>query len=327
MRHYDPHLMKPLWCAALLCAMLTVFPGTTALAETPRRSVVLTFDDLPLVPPADLAATQRVTEALLCVLREHRAPAAGFVNEEKVQIPGEIDERIALLEHWLDAGAVLGNHTYSHSNLRETPLAAYEDDVIHGEVITRRLLAGRGISPLYFRYPYTNTGPTKEVKESFEAFLLSRGYTNAPFTVEHADYIYNLLWLDARARGDAEGALRVRQAYLEHLDRAFAFFEELARDSFGREIPQILLIHANEINADCLDEMLERLEARGYAFVSLEDALLDPAYGTPDEYVGRNGPSWLHRWRVSLGLPSRLRDEPDPPDWALQAYQGLLRQP
>ena len=52
-------------------------------------------------------------------------------------------------------------------------------------------------------------------------------------------------------------------------------------------------------------------------------ALRDPAYSTPDEYVGRNGPSWLHRWRVGLGLPSRLRDEPDLPDWALQAYQDL----
>lgn len=315
--------MKPLHRAVVAIILLAIFPGTAALAETPRRTVVLTFDDLPLVPPADLAATQRVTDALLCVLTKHQAPSAGFVNEDKVHVPGEVDERIALLERWLDAGAVLGNHTYSHSNLRDVPLAAYEDDVVRGEVITRRLLAGRGISTLYFRYPYTNTGPTKEVKESFEAFLRSRGYANAPFTVEHADYAYNLLWLDARSRGDAEGAARVRDAYLEHLDRAFAFFEELSRDTFGREIPQVLLIHANEINADCLDEMLGRLEARGYAFVSLEDALLDPAYGLPDEYVGRFGPSWLHRWRVGLGMPSRLRDEPDLPEWALRAYQGL----
>lgn len=315
--------MKRLRCAAVLLALLAIIPETAARAETPRRTVALTFDDLPLVPPADLAATQRVTEALLGALRKHRAPAAGFVNENKLHVPGEMDERIALLERWLDAGAILGNHTYSHPSLRDTPLAAYQDDVLHGEVITRRLLASRGISTLYFRFPFTNTGPTKEVKESFEAFLRARGYTNAPFTVEHADYVYNLLWLDARTRGDAEGAQRVRQAYLEHLDRAFAFFEELSRDTFGREIPQILLIHANEVNAACLDEMLGRLAARGYAFVSLEEALRDPAYGTPDEYVGNNGPSWLHRWRAGLGLPSRMRDEPDPPDWALQAYQTL----
>jgi len=316
--------MQRLFVFAALLGVVAAFPGAAVSAETPRRTVALTFDDLPLAPSAeDLATARRVTDALLRVLTEHRASSIGFVNEDKVHVPGEVDERIALLERWLDAGALLGNHTYSHSNLRDAPLQAYEDDVIHGEVILRRLLARRGISTLYFRYPFTNTGPTKEVKESFEAFLLSRGYANAPFTVEHADYAYNVLWLDARRRGDAETAQRIRQAYLEHLDRAFAFFEGLSRDTFGREIPQILLIHANEINADCLDEMLDRLEARGYAFVSLDEALRDPAYRTPDEYVGRNGPSWLHRWRVGLGKPSRQRDEPDPPDWALQAYQKL----
>jgi hypothetical protein len=51
--------------------------------------------------------------------------------------------------------------------------------------------------------------------------------------------------------------------------------------------------------------------------------LRDSAYHTPDRYVGRFGPSWLHRWRVGLGLPSRLRDEPDPPQWVLDRYQKL----
>ena len=199
--------------------------------------------------------------------------------------------------------------------------------MLRGDVITRRLLAARGISTVYFRYPFTNTGPTPEVKDAFEAFLRSRGYVVAPFTVEHADYAYNALWVNARARGaeGAETAERVRAAYLEHLDTAFDFFEGLARDTFGRDIPQILLIHANEINAECLDAMLGRLEARGYSFVSLEEALRDPAYATPDRFVGTNGPSWLHRWRVGLNLPPRLRDEPDMPAWAWEAYQALLR--
>jgi peptidoglycan-N-acetylglucosamine deacetylase len=49
----------------------------------------------------------------------------------------------------------------------------------------------------------------------------------------------------------------------------------------------------------------------------LTEALRDPAYRLPDDYVGRVGPSWLHRWRVAKRLPSRLRDEPDPPTWVL----------
>jgi hypothetical protein len=40
------------------------------------------------------------------------------------------------------------------------------------------------------------------------------------------------------------------------------------------------------------------IERRGYRWVTLGEAMKDPAYKTPDDFVGTNGPSWLHRWRV-----------------------------
>lgn len=116
---------------------------------------------------------------------------------------------------------------------------------------------------------------------------------------------------------------KVGQAYLMQLDRAFDFMEELALETFGRAIPQIFLIHANTINADHLDEMLARLEERGYAFASLAEAVEDEAYATADRYTGRAGVSWLHRWREALGVRDRLPDEPDPPGWVLEAYREL----
>jgi peptidoglycan-N-acetylglucosamine deacetylase len=67
-----------------------------------------------------------------------------------------------------------------------------------------------------------------------------------------------------------------------------------------------------------MPELLRRLRARGYAFVTLDQAAQDPAYQTADNYVGRNGVSWLHRWRVALNLPPRLDGEPDPPQWVLR---------
>jgi peptidoglycan/xylan/chitin deacetylase (PgdA/CDA1 family) len=318
--------LPPILMVLLLSAVGAAAP---APATPPRRTIAVTFDDLPLAPKADdLAAVRRVNEALLGVLRERKVPAIGFVNEGKLQVTGERDARIAVLDRWLDGGMSLGNHTFSHLSLRDTPLPAYEDDVIHGEVVTRELLARRGGSPtLYFRHPFTATGPTAEVKEAFEAFLHSRGYVIAPFTVENADYIFQTLWADARARKDAPGAARVRAAYLAHMDAMMTFCEGLSRETFGREIPQILLIHDNELNAEILGEMLDRLAARGYTFISLDEALRDEAYRTPDRFVGRFGPSWLHRWRVGLGLPARMRDEPDPPRWVLDGYQALAQAP
>jgi peptidoglycan/xylan/chitin deacetylase (PgdA/CDA1 family) len=302
-------------------------PASSAPPLPAGRTIALTFDDLPLAPDADdLATVRRVEEALIGVLSARRVPAIGFVNESKLHVRGEVDARIAVLDRWLDAGLALGNHTFSHPSLRDTPLAAYEDDVIHGEVILRQLLARHGGSPaLYFRHPFTATGPTAEVKSAFEGFLRARGYAIAPFTIEDADYIFNLLYLNARIRKDVGQAARIRAAYLDHQDTMMTFFEGLSRDTLGREIPQILLIHANEINADSLGAILDRLAARGYTFVSLDEALRDKAYQTPDRFVGRFGPSWLHRWRVALGLPPRMREEPDPPQWVLDGYGALTK--
>ncbi len=42
-----------------------------------------------------------------------------------------------------------------------------------------------------------------------------------------------------------------------------AFTEALAFDTFGRDIPQILLAHVNRLNADAMPELLRRLARSG----------------------------------------------------------------
>ena len=71
----------------------------------------------------------------------------------------------------------------------------------------------------------------------------------------------------------------------------------------------------NDINADCLDEMLKRFAARGYRFVSLDKAMGDPAYQTKDNIVTNYGPTWLWRWMKSKGMDVSFNDDPEPPGW------------
>lgn len=309
--------------------ILTLAVPAIVRCDPPVRTLAITIDDLPYIPgqgeatdAGSLADARRATEAILGALVRHKAPAVGFVNEVRLQVPGERDARVELLKRWVDAGMVLGNHTFSHPRLQDTPAERYQDDIVRGDVVTRQLMKDRG-APLFFRYPYNSTGPTREVKEQIQAFLSARGYRLAPFTVEHADYMFDKIRAAARKKGDRELEARTRGAYLAHLDTMLDFAERLSRDTFGREIPQVLLIHASDLNADCLDEMLTKMEKRGYRFVSLEEALKAPAFSTPDEYVGPAGISWLHRWSFALGLPMRLRDEPDPPQWVLDLYKSL----
>jgi hypothetical protein len=95
--------------------------------------------------------------------------------------------------------------------------------------------------------------------------------------------------------------------------RRFTFFEAVSRRVASREIPQILLLHANTLNADRFDALAEALKQRGYTFVTVARALEDPVYRLRDEFVGAPSNSWFNHWEITAGrapVPT-----PPPPDW------------
>jgi peptidoglycan/xylan/chitin deacetylase (PgdA/CDA1 family) len=305
-----------IWLAGLIGFVVGV--ATSSVPAQTARRIALTFDDLPGVAQTPtVAALEDINRRLLATLRIDRVPAVGFVNARGVDVDGEREARLALLRSWVGPSLTLGNHTFSHPDLNRVPLAEYQADVVRGEPAIRTVLEERGHRLVWFRHPFTRTGPTAEVKAELEAFLNERGYRTAPFTIENADYLFAAIYERALLAGQAERAEQTMTAYLSHQDRVTGFAEALAFDTFGRDIPQVLLLHVNRLNADAMPELLRRLRSRGYVFVTLESALEDEAYKTPNRFVGRFGPSWLHRWRVALDKPSRIKDEPDPPAWVM----------
>ncbi|HJQ35357.1 MAG TPA: polysaccharide deacetylase family protein [Pyrinomonadaceae bacterium] len=315
----------------ILTALLSTVLLATAFAarasarqttpETTVRQVAVTFDDLP-APYGELEDMRRITSRLLESVKRNGVPAVGFVNERKLYRRGEMDARTDLLRAWLDAGLELGNHTFSHINLQRAPLAEYEDDVIRGETVTRMLLAEHGMKLRYFRHPFLFTGTTPEYKKGLADFLAARGYTVAPVTLDNGDYIFADVYFKAKKRGDAETAKRVADAYVPYMESIFEHFERLSQETFGREVRQVLLLHANEINADRFDELAAMMKRRGYAFVTLEEALKDPAYAEPDALY-KNGVSWLHRWRKAKGLAAK--GEPEVPKFVNDLYEAGQR--
>lgn len=305
----------------LLFGALTRIPLVAQPQAT--RTMAVTFDDLPYVAVASadyVRDAQRVTNEILRALRTHHAPAVAFVNESRVHAPGEMDARVAVLRQWADAGVILGNHTYSHADLNGLTVSEYEDEIVRGEMVTRRLMDLRNEPyPLYFRHPFTHTGDTAEKKHAVERFLAQRGYEIAPFTIENSDYVFNVPYAKARQSGDDSLMRKLASAYLDFTFAETAFEETIASQMFARDVPQTLLIHSNDITADTLDTILTGLEQRGYRFVSLAAAMADDAYRTPD-VVTKAGPTWLWRWMKSKGLNLNFKAEPDPPAWVSDLY-------
>jgi DUF1680 family protein/peptidoglycan/xylan/chitin deacetylase (PgdA/CDA1 family) len=294
-------------------------PGTGSLGGASAKTMAVTFDDLPKSSGIeDVEGARRTTASILRVLEAHKAPAIAFVNEGKLYAGAQIvADRVALLQSWVDAGIPLANHTYRHLDINNVPLEKYQDDVVRGERTYTRLQRGIGITERWFRHPFTHTGPTPEIKARLDRFLAGRGYRVAPFTIENSDWMFSAGYAKAKNAGDEALAARVREAYLVYTDTMLDWFETLAKEDFGRDIPQILLIHANELHTDALDALLTRIAQRGYRWATLGDAMKDAAYTTPDAFVGTYGPSWLHRRRVAKKLPPRMKDEPEPPPWVI----------
>jgi peptidoglycan/xylan/chitin deacetylase (PgdA/CDA1 family) len=283
-------------------------------ASTGGREVAITIDDVPRGGdggPRTLADVRAMTERLLKPFRDQGVPVTGFVNEGRQAELG-VDGLRQILDMWINAGAELGNHSYSHLDVNTVPLETYTADIVKGEPILRAALVARGKTLRYYRHPFLHTGPTPEIKRDLQAFLDRQGYRVAPVTLDNADYQFAALYTGPQHRE------RVRREYVPYMEAVVAFFEARSVEVVGRDIPQVLLLHANELNADLVPDLLDMFRRRGYTFVTLERALADDAYRLPEEYVGRSGFSWVHRWSRTKGMAPK--GEPDPPAWVEEGF-------
>jgi peptidoglycan/xylan/chitin deacetylase (PgdA/CDA1 family) len=156
-----------------------------------------------------------MTEQLLRPFREQRIPVIGFVNEGRGDLAARDLRQI--LDLWLDAGADLGNHSYSHLNPDDVSLEQYTADILKGEPVLRAALTARGRKLEFYRHPFLHTGATPEVKRGLEQFLDAHGYRVAPVTIDTDDYLF------ARQYTSTGYKDRVRREYIPYMELVTAF--------------------------------------------------------------------------------------------------------
>lgn len=309
---------SPTRICTMVSLVLAIFPST---ATAQSRTVAVTIDDLPAVSTQrDIAVHTSITERLLVTLARERVPATGFVIESGLETDGRNDpQRIALLERWLDAGMDLGNHSYSHRSFHQTELEPYQQDVLRGERVIRNLMEQHDKQLVWYRHPMLHTGRTLEMKEAFARFLDAHGYRIAPVTIDNQEWIFARAYDHALDLSDGALARRIGEAYLPYMDSMFGYYENQSRALLDREPPQILLLHANRINAEYLDELLVLMRKRGYRFISLPEAVRDPVYTRLDAYTGPAGITWLHRWAIAEGWSGGdFAGEPEVPPFVME---------
>lgn len=250
-------------------------------------SMAVTIDDLPWVGALRPGETREAAlRSLADTLVAHDVGAIGFVNCDRAP-------QSAALRSWVDAGLELGNHTAAHLDLNTAPLEQWLGDVRSCHEMVRGITRDELV---WFRYPFLHQGPSAERQNAALAELEELGSPIAHVTIDNSDWILAVAYGEAVAAGDSERAAAIGAAFVEHIIRATQHYQQVAQQKAGRDIPHVLLLHANLLVTDHMGTLLDRLRTEhGFRFVTVEAAHEDPVYSLPDGYTGGGGLSWLYR--------------------------------
>jgi hypothetical protein len=189
---------------------------------------------------------------------------------------------------------------------------------LDGEASVKPMMTAAGKQLRFFRFPYNHLGETADKQRTVADFLKQHRYKVAACTIENSDWEFARAYAAMLRKGDSSSARRLRAAYLEYTRQEIDYYSRLDHRIFGREIPEVMLLHANRLNADTLDNVLRIFEKAKYRFVTLDAAQSDPAYTTPDTFFTDAGPMWGYRWAKELNVPVNGRLEPEVPAWISQ---------
>jgi peptidoglycan/xylan/chitin deacetylase (PgdA/CDA1 family) len=232
-----------------------MIPLLLALACTHPTPLAFTFDDGPKLEETPLLSPLERNQALLRALAKHQAVAGLFVTSRN---GADRPEGFALVRAWGEAGHLVGNHTVTHPDLNDGKLTlqAYQQELLDCDAVIRKS-PGYG---KYFRFTFLREGNTPEKRDGMRAFLQKLGYRNAYVTLDTSDWRLNQALVEALRKDPKAELSRFRKVYVSHLLQRAGAYRELSQKLFGREAPQVILLHHNLIEALFLDDGLTALE-------------------------------------------------------------------
>jgi peptidoglycan/xylan/chitin deacetylase (PgdA/CDA1 family) len=264
--------------AAMSRARLTHGPASTPKARaTAPIKVAITLDDMPGGGPEVLGYSHvQMVKDMIAVLQAHRITAAmGFI------VGGMIDTvpaRFEALDAWVQAGFLVGNHSYSHDHLAELGLSAFMSDITRNRTLVDALEKRTGQEQSYFRFPYLEEGRTPEERRALMQLLARERYTLTRVSVGFHDTDWAGAYLRCQEKGDDPSLRALDRSYLAQAVAHLQWSLTAADHVVGHAIPHILLLHVNVPTAKNLDALLRAYEALGVQFISVEEALREPAY-------------------------------------------------
>ncbi len=276
--------------------LLSVLLAFAVSFSAQAQSVAFTFDDGPDIEATPLLSAPQRNAAMLAALARHKVSAALFVTAAN---GANRPEGLALARAWGEAGHVIGNHTMTHPDLAsaQVSLAQYQKQLLDCDAIISTLPGYQK----WFRFTFLREGNTPEKRDGMRSFLAAHGYRNAYVTLDTSDWRLNDKLVEVLGK-DAKAELApIKRAYLSHMRQRALAYRALSQQLQGRDVPQVLLLHHNLINALWLDDLIAQFEQMGWSITTPAAAFRDPLYALQPERAAP-GQSLLLSMARSLGV-------------------------
>lgn len=244
---------------SLIVKTVILFAVLPSVALAHKKTIAITIDDLPFVGEYRNFHLNMMMETML----KEQVPATGFIIANEVR-----NDNWDMLRKFREAGFGLGNHTFSHANLNRLSVEEYEQEIKKADA----LLAPVMTKPKYFRYPYLAMSNGSK-RDQILCYLAKKKYEVAPITVDSKDFVFNQRLLSVPELKRRVYLNELKTFYLDFIWQQTVKAEEHNQYHHQPEQSQILLIHANLLNAYVLPDIIKLYRDQGYEFVSLKKAL------------------------------------------------------
>jgi len=263
-----------------------------------RPAIAFTFDDLPAHATLPQGETRvDIARRIIAALKADDVPAYGFVNG--IQTEREPASTLVLPE-WVAAGLPLGNHTWSHANLKDLTVEQFEDEIARNEPLLARFDPNGDWH--WFRYPFLWEGWSHNKRGGIRTYLAQHGYHIAEVTMSFDDWAYNDVYARCVAKGDSKAIATMEKDWLDHARDSALAARTMSKAVHGRDIPYVLLMHLGAFDARLLPRLIALYKHMGFRFVTLPEAESDPAYATNLDPSLPAGPQGLDGAMRAKGL-------------------------
>jgi len=291
-------LLATILCSLLVAGVYAADKGQKKNKPAPQKQICISIDVLPSAESFETIRPDEIMQPMMKALKKHDVKAIGFVVGKNAR------KAYDLLGEWLNDGHRLGNLTYAHSDFHEIGIEQFIKDIIAGNETLEMMLSSFGQKKRYFRFPFLHYGTTVNGRRQVEIYLEEHNIVVVPASVVVEDYLYNLSLQKLGEKPDSVAVDALGYEYIDHVLRQIEAAERLSKKLFKRNCRQILQLRANRLNALVMDELLSAIEEQGYGFVSIDKALKDKAYSTPEAYYGSRGVGYFDM--IDLSDPDKL---------------------